>query len=278
MRPISLAHLTVLDADPVGLIEAAQAGGFDAVGLRVIPPLATDTITEIVGDAPLQRRIRRALAATGLSVLDIEAVWLQPQTDVAALRPALELGAELGARHVLTVGFDAEHDRLVDSFGTFCALAHDCGLCTMLEFIPYATIGTLAAAHELLLEARPANAGLLVDALHLSRAGGHPRDIATYDPALFSYIHLCDAAAAVPPPDQLRSEARGGRAYPGEGQLWLGAFLDAFPPETPIGVEAPNIALAGLPPAMRARRAGDATRELLRRRSGQEANGEAPTH
>ena len=33
---LSLAHLTVLDADPLQLIDAAVAGGFDAIGLRIV--------------------------------------------------------------------------------------------------------------------------------------------------------------------------------------------------------------------------------------------------
>ena len=35
---LSLAHLTVLDAHPLELVAAAVAGGFDAMGLRIVPP------------------------------------------------------------------------------------------------------------------------------------------------------------------------------------------------------------------------------------------------
>jgi sugar phosphate isomerase/epimerase len=262
-RPISLAHLTVLDADPVALIDAGVAGGFDAIGLRVVAPLAGDKIVPVVGDRDLQRRIKRRLSETGLRILDIEAVWLQPGSTVDALRPALEVGAELGAKYVLTVGFDGDANRLSDNFGAFCAAAHQCGLRTMLEFIPYATIASLKQAHDLLLAVAPADAGLLVDALHLSRSGGHPRDIGKYDASLFSYIHLCDAKAVIPPAEQIRPEARGGRFFPGEGELWLAEFVAAFPPGTPAGIEAPVGNLAALPILERARRAGDATRRFL---------------
>ena len=55
------------------------------------------------------------------------------------------------------------------------------------------------------------------------RVGGCPAlsrsavsaDLAQYDPALFSYMHLCDAPAI--PPEGVRPEAREGRLYPGEG-------------------------------------------------------------
>lgn len=265
MRPLSLAHLTVIDADPLTLIDAGAIGGFDAIGLRIVPPLPGDSIVPVVGDVVLQRRIKERLSATGLRILDIEAIWLTPQTQADDLRPALDVGAELGARYVLTVGFDVEPGRLLDNFGRLCALANARGLRPMLEFIPYATIADLRSAHSLLRQAAPQDAGLLVDALHLSRSGGHPADIARYDPGLFSYIHLCDAPAAPPPVSGLRAEARGERLYPGLGELWLDAFLDAFAPDTPVGIEAPSVALATLPPAERARRAGEATRRMLER-------------
>jgi sugar phosphate isomerase/epimerase len=268
MRRISLAHLTVLDADPIGLIDAGKKGSFDAIGLRIVPPLPNDTIVPVVGDKALQKRIKQSLSDTDMEILDIEAIWIQPDTNVASLREALEVGRDLGAQYVLTVGFDQNRQRLAENFGTFCELAHSCGLRTMLEFIPYATIGTLAAAHQLLESVKPANAGLLVDALHLSRSGGHPRDIAGYDPSLFSYVHLCDARANIPSPGEIKPEARGGRMYPGNGELWLDSFLDAFPDGTPVGVEAPDASLADLPVIERARLAGAATRNLLRQHDG----------
>lgn len=263
MRSISLAHLTVIDADPLTLIDAGAAGGFDAIGLRIVPPLPGDTIVQVVGDIPLQRRIKERLRATGLRILDIEAIWLSPQTQFDELQPALDVGAEFGARYVLTVGFDAEPGRLLDNFGRLCTLANARGLRPMLEFIPYATIADLGSAHDLLQQAAPRDAGLLVDALHLSRSGGSPADIARYASGLFSYIHLCDAPAAAPPASGLRAEARGERLYPGLGELWLDAFLDAFAPDTPVGIEAPSTTYAALPPAERARRAGEATRLML---------------
>lgn len=270
-RLISLAHLTVMDADPLALIEAGAAGGFDAVGLRIVPPFPTDAIIPVIGDLPLQRRIKARLADTGLAILDVEAIWLHPDSDVAALLPALDLAAEFDARHVLTVGNDPDRGRLADNLARLCAAAHQRGLRVMLEFIPYSEVRSLADAAALLAAVRPADAGLLVDALHLSRSGGQPADLASYDPALFSYGHLCDAPAALPGPDGLRPEARGNRLYPGEGGLPLDDFLAAFPPGAPMAVEAPAMAHAALPPAQRARLVGDAVRAVLRRHDGQQA-------
>ncbi|MEA2741336.1 MAG: hypothetical protein QOH05_4643 [Acetobacteraceae bacterium] len=180
MRPLSLAHFTVIDADPITLIEAGVTGGFDAVGLRIVPPMPTDTIIPVIGDLPLQRHIKARLADTGIRILDVEAIWLTPQTDVALLGPALELGAALGASYVLVAGHDPDWGRLAGNMGRLCEAAHAHGLRAMLEFIPYSHVRTLAEAHRLLTDVAPADAGILVDALHLSPVGwsaGRPRAV-----------------------------------------------------------------------------------------------------
>jgi len=265
MRPplISLAHLTILDADPVTLIESAASAGFDAVGLRIVPPLPTDTIIPVLGDLSLQRQIKGQMRDTGVGILDVEAIWLTPRTDVAALLPALDLGADLGARYVLTVGHDPDWHRLCENFAALCEAAYARGLRVMLEFIPYAACASLREAHRLLCAAAPASAGLLVDALHLSRSNANPIDIKGYNPELFSYLHLCDATTTPPAGADLRNEARGGRLYPGEGELWLKDFLAAFPVGTPVAIEAPDHARSHLSPKERAGLAMAATRRLL---------------
>ncbi len=218
-RLLSLAHLTVLDADPLALIEAAAAGGFGAIGLRIVPPFVTETIVPVVGDADLQRRIKRRLRDTGIALLDIEAIWLKPESRIEEIRSALETGAELGAKYVLTIAFDDDTARLSDNFGKLCAAAHGYGLRTMLEFIPYSVLGTLAKAHDFIVAAAPADAGLLIDALHFEPLGvtcGH----VTYDPAaLFSYIHLLRRAEGAARGGRNRDEARCNRLYRGEGEL-----------------------------------------------------------
>jgi sugar phosphate isomerase/epimerase len=124
-------------------------------------------------------------------------------------------------------------------------------------------IASLFQAHRLLVAASPINAGLLVDALHLSRSDGRPADIQSFDPGLFSYMHLCDAPETPPATDGLQHEARGGRLYPGEGELLLKDFLAAFPLGTPIAIEAPCRAYRQLPPKERAKQVMATTRRLL---------------
>lgn len=265
MPVLSLAHFTVLDAAPLDLIEVGAAAGFTSVGLRIVQPPGAPAITPVIGDAALQRLIKAKLKATGMRILDTEAIWLLAETDVAALHPALETAAELGAAYMVVNVNDPDRGRVLDGFGRLCGMGHASGVRVMLEFLPYTELKTLHDAHAFLRDAAPRDAGILVDALHLSRSGGQPSDLAAYDPALFSVAHLCDAPRQAPPPDEMRAEARTNRLYPGDGGLWLEDFVRAFGPATSFAVEAPSREHAALPAVARAKLAAAKCRALLAR-------------
>lgn len=210
------------------------------------------------------RQIVEQLDDTGLRIHDIEAVWLTPRTDVAAMTPVLETGARLGAEHLLVVGNDPDPSRTCDNFAQLCELAATYNLAIAFEPMSYVAVGTVGAALDVLRKAAQPNAGLLVDALHLWRSGGSPADLQGIPPGLLPYMHLCDARRSPPSREDLRTEGRGDRFYPGEGELPLAAFLAAFPPDVPIAVEAPCARDLGLSPVEKGRRCGSATRMLLR--------------
>ena len=65
---LSLAHLTLIDAGPLELIDAAAAGGFDAIRLRIVPPMPIDVIVPVIGDDRMIREIELRLDATGLRI------------------------------------------------------------------------------------------------------------------------------------------------------------------------------------------------------------------
>ena len=123
MPLLSLAHFTVVEADPITLIEAAQAGGYDAIGLRIVPPFPTDHVFPVIGDRNVIRSIKRRLLETGVRVLDVEAIWLTAESDVATLEPALNTAVELGAGHVIVVGNDPDRGRLAANLSRLCAAA-----------------------------------------------------------------------------------------------------------------------------------------------------------
>lgn len=262
---LSLAHLTVLGAGPLELIEIGARAGFDGVGLRVQPPVPGDTIVPVVGDLALQRQIKAKCRDTGVAIFDVEAFWLMPENDMGVMRQAIEVGAELGARHVLVVGNDPDRSRMQDNFSLLCDDCRAFGLRPMLEFIPYSHIRSLADAYSFVQATEASGAGLLVDALHLSRSGGQPADLAGYPKELFSYMHMCDAPLPPPTGPEVRIEARERRLYPGEGDLPLADFVRGFADGTPISIEAPNARHAHLDLVEQARLAADSTKQLLAR-------------
>ncbi len=122
----------------------------------------------------------------------------------------------------------------------------------------------LDQAKDLIRRAGVANAGIIIDTLHMDRAGETPASIAAFDATMIAYAQICDAGAERPasPADRM-AEARGNRLLPGEGTLPLDAMLDALPKGLSIGVEAPTQELAALSFAEAAKRAGDATRAFF---------------
>lgn len=263
-RILSLAHLSVVDAHPLELIDAAAAGGFNAIGLRIVPPMPTDSIIPVVGDEQLIRDIIRKKEDSGIRVLDTEAIWLTPDTIPAALEEVFEVSARLGATNVLIVGNDPEEGRQLENYISLCDMAARFGLTAALEFIPYCVTGTLEAAQRLVLGTERRNAKFLIDVLHLMRSGGGPDSLRTLVPEAFAYCQLADLSGPRPADTAaLRQEARTDRLCPGQGDAPLAAILDALPAGLPLGVEAPVRAHAHLPVVERGRLLGEATRAFL---------------
>jgi sugar phosphate isomerase/epimerase len=265
-HPLSLAHLTMIDCDHATLVRAAAAGGFDAVGLRLLPPRHTRMAATIIDNPALIAETKGALADTGVGVMDVESFTLHPETRISDFAEGLSLAAELGARWVLTSSTDPDAGRVLDNFCGLCAAGAAHGLGVGMEFISYRHIRTLADAIELLRAASQPNGGIIIDTLHLHRTGGSPADVAALDPRMIAYIQIADAAAEAPVGDEaLIREARSGRLLPGDGGLRLGELLAAFAPTLPLGVEAPGEGLARLEPIARGRLIGERVRDFLAR-------------
>lgn len=268
MRTVSLAALTILDAGPAGQIRAAAAAGLTHVGLRLMPLLATDT--RVTSDAEREREIESLLAEHRMNVLEIGVFPIKPVMDWPQIAAVVALSRRIGARHLVCPVEDGVVSRRTQTLIRLCGLAAGAGMTALVEFNPYSACTNLAAAVACVEATGHPAAGLVIDALHLSRSGGHPADLATVDPRLLQLVHFCDAP---PPPDcsrsleELRAESRTARLLPGEGSLWLDQLLDALPPETPISIEAPSARHAHLPAAERAHRALVATQAILLRRS-----------
>lgn len=263
-RSVSLHHLTMLRADPFELVDAAAFGGFDRCGVRIVAPDPDQTVCDLIGDRAMRTRFVEHLGDNGVEILDFEAVWLRPDTDVNALVPALEAAADMGAKYVLTVGYDFEVDRLTDTFGRLADAADQFGLTLPLEFITYSAVTSLADAVDLTTRVGRQNVSILIDSLQFFRAGAEFDILATIPRSSFPYVQISDGPAVAPTSvDALRYEARSARLIPGAGELDLRRLLTALPLGIPLSIEAPTLELASLPFKDAAIRLREATTALL---------------
>jgi sugar phosphate isomerase/epimerase len=201
---------------------------------------------------------------------------LTPTTRPADCEPLLEVGARLGARFLNVFGDDPDLDRARDTFTEIVARAEPYGIRPVVEATTYTGIRRIQDAAAVSIGT---GGGVIVDPLHLHRAGGTPQDVRDLDASVLAYYQMCDAPLAAPsglPPvtwlprnqplemTDLQAEARARRLLPGEGELPLVDLVSALPHDLPVSVEAPNITLLEqLGPYAYARRAHDAVTRLL---------------
>jgi sugar phosphate isomerase/epimerase len=261
----SLAHLTVLDLPPPGVISVAAQAGCAQAGLRLIAVAPGAAGYPLMDDKAMLRETLARMADTGVTVADLEIVMLRPDTDIARLLPFLETGATLGAKHVLVAGYDPDEARLTATFAAFCEAAAPFDLTGDLEFMPWTATPDLTAAMRVVRAAAQPNGGVLVDALHFDRSLSRVEDIATIPRGWLHYWQLCDAPAERPTTTEgLLHTARAERMFPGEGGIDLAPLIRAMPPELPVSLEIPTLELAKtVGPVERARRAVAAARRSI---------------
>jgi sugar phosphate isomerase/epimerase len=105
----------------------------------------------------------------------------------------------------------------------------------------------------------------MIDTLHVDRIGNTAADIAAVPADLIDCVQLCDGTLPRPTDfDTMIAQARGERAFPGEGGIDLAAMLRAAPTGVPISLECPTKHRAlGMPPLERAKRGRIAVDALL---------------
>ena len=270
MNELSLANLSVADAGPFELLEAAAGAGFDSVNMWLVPPpgmaaftVKCGTTAPVVGDRRLIREINRRIAATGVRVFEASCGWLSADFDPSATGPVLDTMAQIGTRRLSLVGWDGDRGRLAANLAALCAGAAPYGIAVSLEFMPYSAVRTVADAAGVLAAVGSPNLDVLVDALHLARSGGTPADLRLLEPRQIGVLQLCDAPAAAPPAERLRDESVNRRRYPGEGELPLDDLLAAVPADIVIEIEIPAAEHAALPIAERARLCAQRSRSFL---------------
>lgn len=247
MTPISLAHLTVLNLAPPEMIRLAAEVGYDRVGLRLIRVTDTTPGYPLHEDPVALRATRAALDDTGITVNDIEFVRLTPDFNAHSMRPFLEAGAALGARHVICAPYDPELSRLSENLAALHAVARPYGLSCVLEFFPWTNVPDLRSARTAVERTGTDDIGILVDTLHFNRSGSSLEDLEALPPSRLPFLHLSDAS--VHPPysmEELLLAGRAERLPPGEGQIDLKSILANLPMDLPIALEVPMARLQAL--------------------------------
>ena len=264
-RPLSLSYYTVPELSFLEMIDVAADAGCSCVGVRLLDGAPTDSPTALVRDASLRREAIARMRERGVRALDASAARIRPDTRAEAFAPMLEVCAELGVAHVTCSIDDHDAARRADTLSALCALARRSEVRIEIEFVPWMAVASLTDAASLIRETDAPNLGILVDALHLDRSGGHPEDIADLPPAWFRLAQICDAPRCTDfsKADQVRV-ATQARCLPGDGDLPLAGLVRALPPDVPLCLEIPMRELAQHVAALdRVKAAVIATRRLL---------------
>jgi sugar phosphate isomerase/epimerase len=271
-RIYSLAYLTSSTLTPPQAVRLAAQLGYRFVGLRLLPNAAGGPQQHLLGQPAVLRETVAALADTGVGVFDLEIIRIGAGFDARSYLPLLEAGAALQAKAVLVAGDDTDMARLTDGYARLCELMLPFGLTADLEFMPWTAVPDAQAAMRVVDGAgRPGNAGILVDALHVSRSNTTLDDLRAIPRSLLHYGQICDAPTAGQmgrafTVDEMIHTARCERLLPGEGGIDLRALFDALPSDLPVSVEVPHeLRLAALGQTEWARQALAASRALLER-------------
>jgi sugar phosphate isomerase/epimerase len=274
---VGMDHLTMLDVSPPDLVTIARKVGFDSVSPRVVASTPDEEPWPMNAGSPMLEETARRLDDTGIRVLSVEVVRIDLDTKREDYEPALEAGAQLGARYVTVNSDDPDIERASETFAALTAEARLYGLRPLIEPIIYTRVSNLDEA--IYIAERSGVGGVLLDTLHFRRYGGRLEQLRSLNPDLLSYVQLCDAPLAPPsglprprtlPRGQstdgtdLQLESRAMRLLPGDGELPLAEFLAALPEGIPVSVEAPVLSLQKtVTPVEFARRAREAVANVV---------------
>lgn len=238
-RIYSLAYLTSCQVTPPEAMQLAADRGYQQVGFRLLPNMAGAPQQHLIGHPDALRETLAIQRATGVQVLDLEIIRMGEQFDARAYLPLLEIGALLKAQCVLVAGDDTNPVRLADSYAQLCELMQPFDLTADLEFMPWTAVPNVRSALQLIGAAgNPANAGILVDALHFGRSATTLEDVRAIPRHLLHYAQICDAQAGLNfTTEQMIHTARSERLLAGEGNIDVKGLFAALPQDLPVSVE-----------------------------------------
>ncbi|MCL1993578.1 MAG: sugar phosphate isomerase/epimerase [Spirochaetes bacterium] len=240
----SLGHLTALECPPPELVRIAGDCGYEFASLRpVFFGLPGEANYELAKNARMLKDTKQAVSYTGVKIHDIELFRIAADRDVRDYEPALAVGAELGAKNLISSIWDDDLNRAADQFALLVELAFKYEINVNLEFPSWSSVWDMQGALAILKAQSRKNVGLLVDTLHFSRSRIALEELDSVPASYINFIHLCDAPGQIP--DRSNKEAlihtgRDARLYIGEGGIDIAAILNRLPAVV-CSIELPNL-------------------------------------
>lgn len=239
MRPYSLAYLNAHRCTPPEAVRVAAATGYQFAGLRLWPNGPSAPQQFLIDRPDVLRETLAAMADTGVGIFDVEIIRIGDSFDPHTWDSLYDACAALKAKAILVAGDDTNEARLTENYARLCEVMAPYGLTADLEFMPWTAVKDANTALRVVQNAgMPANAGILVDALHFGRSTTTLDDIRALPRQLLHYAQICDATAGTHfSTEEMIHTARCARLLPGEGNIDLRGLFAALPADLPVSVE-----------------------------------------
>ncbi len=241
-RVYSLAYLSSHRCTPPEAIRVAAASGYQYVGLRLWPNAPGAPQQYLIDRPDVLKDTQAAMADTGVGIFDVEIIRIGDTFDPHAWDSLYDACAALKAKAILVAGDDPVEARLTQNYAHLCEVMAPYGLTADLEFMPWTEVKDARSALRIVQNAgTPANAGILVDALHYGRSTTTLDDIRAIPRNLLHYAQICDAVAGTQfTTEQMIHTARCERLLPGDGTIDVQGLFDVLPADLPVSVEVVN--------------------------------------
>jgi sugar phosphate isomerase/epimerase len=258
MQMPSVHHMTALETEPAEFIALVAAAGGNAVSLFAHQPGGATDFPLVTKDNLVA--VRQSLADHAVRVANVDVLMLTPHSNTEDFLPALDMGAELGARGAVALVYDDDAARVIPALQALCEQAAQRDMGIAFEFTGFTPAwNSLAGAVELLSAVNHPHLKIALDVLHLVRSGSTIAEVAALSAGQVAHGQLCDGCNLEVTADYGR-EAASNRLLPGTGVFPLREFLAALPEGTPLDLEVPRPPTR--PALERIRQALDGARQL----------------
>lgn len=236
---LTLGFLTLGNARPADILIAARNAGFRAAGLRITARKRGDEWHDVIGNESAMNEIR-ARTSDELRLSNISGYYITAATQPVDFMSVVDATVALRSNLIVQGCFDPERTRLIATLGRYAEYALSAGVRIAIEFMPASDLKTPEDAQQVLAQVGMPNLGLMIDPLHLWRAGGDESSVARFNPSSVFIAQVCDATLSPPGDMDLWTEAMTARRLLGNGQLPLNRFIDALPAGTELECEIPR--------------------------------------